>query len=393
MPQVEVPPAVLLDEPATVRITGVAPAAPVRITVTLRDTAGHDWEAKTTVRADGRGVATLQPGPADPPGLQGLIQALTPPREVDQASFPNGAEIGLHVDDGTETVTTEVTRRRIPPEVTVSNPGAGLGGHYYSPPGGESRKAVLAIPERLDRPWTAVGGALSARGQHVLAVAAPTSIDPPPAGDDPVPLSLIGRAIEQLRARSGADRVSILARGMGTQAALVLAARRSDLRALVCFSPAAYVTPDPVTGKAVWADEDGPLPMLNPSGSDGGRSRFEEAVAGAAPSQLETTRLPVEEVEVPVLLASGRADAVWPAADWADRVRDGLEARVSPPDHRHASYPAAGHDLAIPFRPTTLRQAPTGLPYGGEAAATARAENDLWPQVRTFLAEATEDGP
>lgn len=391
MPQVEVPPAVLLDEPATVRITGVAPAAPVRITVTLRDTTGRDWEAKTTVRADGRGVATLQPGPADPPGLQGLIQALTPPREADKACFADGAEIGIRVDDGTETVTAEVTRRRVAPEVSVADPGAGLGGHYYRPPGGESRAAVLAIPDRLDRPWTAVGGALSAPGQHVLAVAAPGTIDPPPAGEDCVPLSLIERAIERLRARSGAETVSIVARGLGTQAAIILAARRDDVRALVCYSPAAFVTPDPATGKAVWADEVGPLPMLDPTDSDGVSPGVEAAVSSASPGDRESPGLPVEGVEAPVFLATGRADAVWPATDWADLIRDGLGARVQAPDHRHASYPGAGHDMGIPFRPTTLRHAPTGLAYGGEAAATARAESDLWPQVRSFLAACNDD--
>lgn len=390
MPQVEVPPAVLVDEPATLRVSGVAPAVPVRIRVTLRDTAGRDWEARTTVRADGRGVATLQPGPVDPPGLQGLVQALTPPSGADRVAFDDETDLEVRVDDGTETATVSLTRQIVAPEVTVTDPGPGLSGRGFAPQTAERTPAVLAIRGRMDRPWTTVGGALSARGYHVLAPARPGSDASSRESTEPVSLAVLERAVDRLRERSGADRVGLIAHGLGTQAAILLAAQRRDIGALVCYSPAAFVTADPAHGGPVWGDAEGPLARLDPSRADEPRAGFEAAVANADPAHLEAARLPVEAVEAPLFLISGSEDAVWPAGEWATRLQERVATESEPPANRYEVYPDAGHDLAIPFRPTTVRQTPAGIPFGGGAAETAHAEAASWPEVRSFLAQALD---
>lgn len=407
------PPAVRRDEPFPLRVSGVAPASPVRVTVSLPDLAGGTWTATTTVRADGRGVATLQPGPADPPGVQGLVQRLTPPAPGTAPAFPPVVDLTVRASDGVDTVVGRVTRRTVPPEVTVRTPGRGLAGRYYEP-AGEPRGAVLALHGSGGRPTDAVAGALSARGVAVLAQRYfGPDVPDAPDGLREVPLWLFDRAVDRLRARTGLETVGVLGVSRGTEAATLTAARRSDVEALVCLSPSAFVThalagdPD----AAAWTDADGPLAYLPPdpdrdqdrprdgdddgdgegeAGADTGprpryRPGYERAVAAATEAELDAAALPTDAVDAPVTLVSGTGDAVWPATPWAERLVAALEARPDGPPVTHHRYRGAGHDLHVPFRPTATRVGSSGMALGGTAAATARAEADAWPRVRAAL--------
>jgi hypothetical protein len=102
--------------------------------------------------------------------------------------------------------------------------------------------------------------------------------------------------------------------------------------------------------------------------------------------------IPVERIQGPVLLISGKDDQMWPSALMAERVMERLAAHGHPYRDAHLCYEDAGHAIGIPYMPAMpARPHPvTGLTYamGGTRAGTAFASADSWPRVLAFLAES-----
>lgn len=107
----------------------------------------------------------------------------------------------------------------------------------------------------------------------------------------------------------------------------------------------------------------------------------------------ERAAIPVERINGPVLLISGREDAMWPSTLMAERVVERLAAHDHPHRFEHLAYPGAGHVIFLPYLPTTTTSAIHPVEgrlyaYGGNPRDTARASADSWPRVVTFLGES-----
>lgn len=101
----------------------------------------------------------------------------------------------------------------------------------------------------------------------------------------------------------------------------------------------------------------------------------------------------VERIRGPVLLISGRDDAMWPSSLMATRATERLAAHHHPYPVQHLDYEGAGHPIFLPGLPTTVTAQVhpiTGTlnDLGGTPADTAHASADSWPRVVRFLGES-----
>ncbi len=103
--------------------------------------------------------------------------------------------------------------------------------------------------------------------------------------------------------------------------------------------------------------------------------------------------IPVERCSGPLLLLSGRDDAMWPSAYGGDPVVDRLRRHGLAHRAEHLAFESVGHDLVGPGRPTSMCAAlyhPLAritLACGGQPRATAEAGRVSLQRMLDFYAE------
>ena len=119
------------------------------------------------------------------------------------------------------------------------------------------------------------------------------------------------------------------------------------------------------------------------------RGMFARSLGDAAAS---TAAIEVERIAGPVLLVSGGADQLWPSDVYARCVLDRLTEHGGAPEHRHLSYPDAGHFVCFPYAVGSLPPMVTLNPYGsltidfgGSAAGNEAAGTASWREILAFL--------
>jgi len=114
---------------------------------------------------------------------------------------------------------------------------------------------------------------------------------------------------------------------------------------------------------------------------------------------VERSTSHVERSKGPVLLISGKDDAIWPSFALAEIARERLVVHRHPFPVVHLSYEGAGHSIGAPYGPTagstTMTHPVTGGRYalGGTPRANAEAAADSWPKVLEFLERARASRP
>jgi dienelactone hydrolase len=99
-----------------------------------------------------------------------------------------------------------------------------------------------------------------------------------------------------------------------------------------------------------------------------------------------------EKINGPMLLLSGRADALWPSTDMSERLVKRLQDKGFEHSVQHLSYEGAGHLVFVgdPTRPAAqaMAKAPPNAMLGGTSAANAAAWADNWPKTLAFFDKA-----
>lgn len=217
-----------------------------------------------------------------------------------------------------------------------------------------------------------------------------------------IPLELFDKALDTLAARPEVDsaRLAILGGSKGAEAALILATRRPEIRAIVAGMPssvswqgidwnvAKMIIDSP---GASWSIDGAPFPYL-PYGrpTKAGGDIIEVYNAGlAALDQHQDAIIPVEKIAAPILLVCGEADTLWPACPMAREVSRRASERGGPSviilsyaDAGHAVFGAALDD-GDPRIENLARLG--GTPEGNNAA-----RRDSWPKILEHLAKALE---
>lgn len=211
-----------------------------------------------------------------------------------------------------------------------------------------------------------------------------------------VPLETFDNALDWLAAKEGVDkaRMGVIGHSKGGEAALLVASRHPELRAVVAAMPS----------DVVWQGFDfGAMDMskFGSSWTAGGKELpyvpyvtlpFTEWITGGraalakmyrqsweARAKYPGSQIAIEEIAAPILLICGGKDQIWPSCLMAEAARDRA------PSATLLAYPDAGHwgfgpvsDLAEGDRKYL------GF-MGGTAETDMAARQDQWPKILEFL--------
>lgn len=251
-------------------------------------------------------------------------------------------------------------QQNVPP-VQLEPPGAsgrritedGLVGNYYPATG--QAPAVLLLGGSiggLSRPTNDVAKALQTEGFSVLHLSYFRG-----PGQNPrlelIPLEYFDTALAWLRRQPDVDaaRIGIAGGSKGAEAALLIAARHPELKAVVAALPSSVVWPGIVwegtTGPigSSWTEQGNPLPHMPhvPYDASAGATmaaNFARSLEMLA--QHPEALIPVERIRAPVFLICGEQDDILPSCPMARQIQDRLREHRRPPATLLA-YKDAGH--------------------------------------------------
>ncbi|HYI47054.1 MAG TPA: acyl-CoA thioester hydrolase/BAAT C-terminal domain-containing protein [Allosphingosinicella sp.] len=270
----------------------------------------------------------------------------------------------------------------------------GMVARFIRPEGAGPFPALLILggSEGGTRGVRAMAAPFAAQGYAVLALSYFRADGLPPALDQ-ILLETFDRGLAWLAAQPSVDRnrIGIFGISKGAEAALLVASRRAGIRAVVAGSPSHVVwqgLSQDFARRSSWSAGGAPLPFLPYEASRGFVSIF-KLYEDALPNlpQNAQAAIPVERINGPILLISGRADALWPSAAMAEAMVTRLRARGFRHRVAHVSYADAGHMAPAPpaIGPTRAEQLPM---LGGTIEANDRARAQAWPVTICFFREA-----
>jgi dienelactone hydrolase len=202
-------------------------------------------------------------------------------------------------------------------------------------------------------------------------------------------------------------RLAVMGLSRGGELALLLGSRFRDIDRVVAYVASGVIHGEPLEpgdtrAASAWSENGAPLPYLQQDNTTDDASAVddERAPVDGSPrylSQLRDARaverstIPVERINGPVMLVSGKDDRVWPSSELSEITMR----RLMQHRHRfpfvHLSYESAGHRFYPPYVPTTIvaiKHPVNGVEYalGGTPEGNAAAAEDSWPKVLAFLA-------
>ncbi|MFA1819765.1 acyl-CoA thioester hydrolase/BAAT C-terminal domain-containing protein [Virgibacillus oceani] len=104
--------------------------------------------------------------------------------------------------------------------------------------------------------------------------------------------------------------------------------------------------------------------------------------------------IPVENINVPIMLITGKDDQLWPSDQFVKMMEIKLKDAKGSDYNRYLYYENAGHFLSFPYSfvnlPANIHMNTGGgmtVTFGGSKRANAKAAKDSWSQILEFLYE------
>jgi hypothetical protein len=227
---------------------------------------------------------------------------------------------------------------------------------------------------------------LAQRGFVAMAVAY-FALDGLPAALERIPLEAFDRALDWLAAQPDVDRARLGVGGVskGAEAALLVASRRPELRAVAVFAPSAVAFQSIAPGfprTSSWTERGADVPYVAYGRAANARTLADTYRAGLEQADsLDAATIEVERIGGPVLLLSGRDDTLWPSAMMGEMVVARLRAKGFRHAVEHVAYEHAGHLISsIRADDVTHR--------GGTVEGNAAAQRDGQRRFLEFFARA-----
>ena len=384
------PDTVLRDERFRVTVHGLKPGQDVTIRV---DGNRGVWHSSAAFRSDDHGRVNV----ADPMKLIWSATGERPQAGAPAQPWTFSAEV-----DGRVIATQTIVRRAVAENIQlVPVRERGLVGMAYYPPGAGPHPAMIVLPGAeggIPGPGAHAGG-LASRGYVVLALGYFNAEGLPPLLQN-IPIEYFATAVDWLKSQPSVEptRIGVLGTSRGGELALLLGATYPSLfRVVVANVPSNVVWPglSDDSDTSAWTLNGKPLTRvpihftaadLALSGRDRFLKRLKDTVAVAR------AEIPVERIDGPVLMFSGKDDQLWPSDIFAARVVERLKAHRFKHPVEHYSYENAGHQITRPFVQTAgVRQVSihpvSKRPnmFGGTPEGQARANEDSWQKLLAFV--------
>jgi dienelactone hydrolase len=198
-----------------------------------------------------------------------------------------------------------------------------------------------------------------------------------------ISLNYFIQALEWLKHKVGANRrIVVFGFSRGSEAALLLAARRPDLvSGVIATSPSSVANQcncagsgQPKDALPTWVAARGEPAIPYYTGFNWPRGNKHHKYN--PPTANEHGTIPVQDIKGPVFLACGTDDEIWTSCDFSNLIMKAL--RNSPYVHKLDTVEGAGHFVGtvFPYEPST-----------GEyrAVANEHGREQIWPDILRFL--------
>lgn len=209
-----------------------------------------------------------------------------------------------------------------------------------------------------------------------------------------IPLETFDRAITWLSSQPCKPRVILVGVSKGAEAALPAASRNDRVCAVVAGVPSSVAWPSSSPSqfsKPSWTAGGALVPFLPYAVGSFGKGGVFALYNDALPTlpQHADAVIPVEKIRGPVMLISGKQDALWPSAIMGEQIMARLaQAKVSYACY-HLSYENAGHaSFGKPAAPGVVPPLAVIAASGGTAEGNQAARLDSWPKMMAFLQSA-----
>lgn len=304
-------------------------------------------------------------------------------------------------------VTVVATRTRISPDVTrIALRGEPIVGTLFLPKRSTARGVVIVLGGSeggLNENRAAI---IASHGFDTLALAY-FGEDGLPSELANIPLEYIERGIAWVHELPETCNLPLVLEGdsKGAELALLVAARDPLVKGVVAFAPSSSVFEGFSTKQGVqrasWTVSGAPVPFANNPVPPDVKAKFrvdraarrpvsfrDQYEALATPPSPEST-IAVEKISGPLLLVAGADDQLWPSVVFARRIIAARRANGVKFTDELLVFPQAGHEIDVPYMPTTdlavFDEGGFRLALGGTAAGYARADSKMWPKLLAFL--------
>jgi dienelactone hydrolase len=413
----------LIDEPISIRLVNFAPDQSVTIWASFQDDIGQIWQAEASFVTDKHGnidVSTQVPWSgsyrkADPMGL--FWSAVPEERHEGDVPAPFANlwlnpilvtfEARIH---GAVIARTQIERLRVLPEVIRKTIEANeFVGTFFLPPGKGPFPSVIVVGGATGELWEEPAALLASHGFAALSIPYFKMGNLPDQLVE-IPLEYFENAINWIESQPMVDKnhIGVMGFARGGELALLLGTTFPKLSAVVGYVPSSIIwSAYGIQGsgdQAAWTFRGEPIPFLSATGArkltlktimnkllaKGDHSALLDSLE--QDPEIAQAIIPVEKINGPVLLVSGKDDRVWDSTLYADLTCFRMQKRQNVYPCEHLSYDGAGHSISFPYIPTTVEGFRSTHPVsgrlteiGGNAEDIASANADAWAQVLDFL--------
>ncbi len=407
----------LVDQRLMIRVFGLKAGQPVIIRASMKDIDGNPWQSHAGFYADEKGVIDLSkqaPANGDYSGVDpmGLIRSVTLPlgnckttRFRYDSSKPLLTTFTLEVN-GQKVDSIKITRHFRSQNIKVQAVQSdGLVGKLFLP--SKNRKYPgLIVLGGSEGGLSSVDHAmlLASHGYASLALAY-FGVDGLPDALEEIPLEYFVKAVDWMESQTFLKKGSlgIVGTSKGAEAALIISAMDSRIRAVVAYVPSSAawscICSDSnksswsLGGKSVPFVAFQPDPTYRPLRNYPIRASINYRYRLKNQQAVQRALIKVEKINGPILLISGKDDQLWPSFEMSEMIMDRLRQHNHLFEFRHLYYENAGHKILKAYLPMagSTTAARGRLILGGTDEGNARAQEDSWPKVLAFLEAAFAD--
>lgn len=397
VPKISAPVAVLHDEPVVVSVSGLTLGAPYSLRAEFVTRAGTVWRSEAQFRANEKGaieLASMAPVSGSYTGVDpiGLFWSMenTKERQTDPSLFETDDQsvVSITIREGEKAIAQhQLVLRKRQIGISSTDVRGEITGALFAPYKRERVPGVIVLGGSeggIPRDRAAL---IASHGYAALALAY-FYADDLPKDLDRLPLETVDRAVEWLRKQPTVDpnRIAIVGVSKGAELALLSASRNPRIKAVVVMAPSSMVfqslnRSQNATSSWTSGGTDVPFaPFVRSEAFDKSR-RLVDLYLSSLEAAPATARIPVEKISGPILLLSGKDDALWPSAKMANEIAS----RLAQNHFRYAvinrSYDDVGHHVAsLPLRPTG-----DSVRLGGKPQALAKTHIQAWQEIVSFL--------
>ena len=270
----------------------------------------------------------------------------------------------------------------------------GLVATFFKPQGNRPRPGIILVGGSGGGiGWQREIGAILASHNYTTLALAYFGMDGVPENLEKIPLEYFQTAMSWMMAQPSVDNKHLAVVGVskGGELALLLGSYYPQLKAVAAYAPSSVVfqgiAPN-YPNTSSWTLKGEELSFVPYAFSE----KFQKSrkLVDLYEASLENKEaydkaaIRVEKIQGPILLISGKADALWPSTRMSNQITERLKQNKFRYAYTHISYENAGHGISRPgYFPTsdTLRN-------GGTLQGNAHAQVKAWKELLSFLSKS-----